>query len=270
MTETSVLAPIPSLLRRDLREAAAGMGPEEVRYLVDLYYAWQDDRKRASNQVRALKESEEPHTTLIGFAGIFEETEKLLKDSLDAWSKVDPMGRWARQVHGIGPVIAAGLSAHIDPDRCAHVSSLWRFAGLDPTSKWEKGQKRPWNAQLKVLCWKAGDSFVKLGGPYGDIYRERKAYELKRDLDGGNAETARATLEERNIRDKETREIYESGHLPAGRLDLRARRYAVKLFLSHWLAEAKRQRGDTLPDPWAIAHGGHVDHMPSPVPPILD
>jgi len=46
-------------LTRDLVEASRTMGAEEARYLVDAYYATQENRKRTDNQVRAL--GEEPH-----------------------------------------------------------------------------------------------------------------------------------------------------------------------------------------------------------------
>lgn len=55
-------------------------------------------------------------------------------------------------IHGIGPVISAGLLAHIDIHRAVTVGHIWRFAGLDPSVKWLKKTKRPWNAGLKVLC----------------------------------------------------------------------------------------------------------------------
>ncbi|KKL21523.1 hypothetical protein LCGC14_2444610, partial [marine sediment metagenome] len=57
-----------------------------------------------------------------------------------------------------------------------------------PTVKWGKGKKRPWNASLKVLCWHAGESFVKCHNRehdvYGKLYVERKARELARNAEG--------------------------------------------------------------------------------------
>ena len=160
---------------------------------------------------------------------------------------------WAQSITGVGPVISAGLAAHIevkreerDPDREGYtrpvstetVGSIWRFAGLDPTAKWEKGQKRPHNAKLKVLCWKLADSFVKQSGRdsdvYGHVYRARKALEVARNEAGLFADQAAASLATRDIKDKALRKTYEAGRLPDGRIDLRARRYAVKLFLAHY------------------------------------
>jgi hypothetical protein len=135
--------------------------------------------------------------------------------------------------------------------------------------KWEKKQRRPWNADLKVLCWKIGDSFVKISGRedayYGQVYRKRKELEVERDLAGLFADQAAKTLEEKKIRDPETLKTYENGHLPAGRLDLRARRYAVKLFLSHWHEIAyTAEHGERPPFPYPIEHLGHAHVIPVP------
>lgn len=296
-------------LPRDLRKAAATLGPTEVRYLVDSYYQLQDFRKASANQTRALSVSDEPHATVSFFQAEFGTIESQIKSALDDYSNADYMGQWARGHYGIGPVIAAGLSAHIDITKAPTVGHIWRFAGLDPTVKWGKGEKRPWNADLKVLCWKIGDSFVKFSGKedcfYGHLYKQRKVYEVERDnrvqvvprgvsverdekdtntgtfvIDGdahtcffigdqwlyeGNSKAAYETLKVKNIRDKETRRLYESGHLPPGRLDLRARRYAVKLFLSHWHEAAYKHHYKTDPPlPYPIAHLGHAHKIEAP------
>src|SRR3974390_1663470 len=55
----------------------------------------------------------------------------------------------------------------------------YRMSGQKP---WVKGERRPFNAQLKVLCWKTGQSFMKLSNRddcyYGKVYRTRKDYEI--------------------------------------------------------------------------------------------
>jgi hypothetical protein len=245
------------------------LGRAEARYLVDTYYQLQEFRKASANQARALTTSEEPHETVAFFAGQFGTLERQVQGALDAYSKGDPLGQWLRAVKGIGPVIAAGLLAHIDWT-VPTAGNIWRFAGLDPSVTWRKGERRPWNASLKTLCWKIGDSFVKFSGHddcyYGQLYRQRKEYELERDVTGGNADAAKRTLEERTIRDAATRTVYESGHLPAGRLDLRARRWAVKLFLAHaWEEGYRMATGNEPPAPYPIAHLGHAHKIePSP------
>ncbi len=264
------MQPLPvERLSMDLRRAARTLSEEEARFLVDSYYARQDDRIRAKNQVRASGESGEPHTVITALADQSDTIEQNIKLALDQYSASHDLGIWARSIVGIGPVIAAGLLAHIDISKAPTVGHIWRFAGLDPSVSWNKGQKRPWNAKLKVLCWKAGESFKKFSGRddcfYGKIYRERKAYEVERNVSGGNAETAAATLEKKKFSDKKTKEIYEAGRLPDGRIDLRATRYAVKLFLAHYHEVGYEQlHGTPPPLPYPIAHLSHAHKIERP------
>src|SRR3990167_10769230 len=165
-------------LSRDLKEAAATLSPDEARYLVDAYYQIQEYRKAASNQVRSLVEAKEPHAVILWLAEQNESLESQIKRALDRWSDANAVGQWAKSIVGIGPVISAGLLAHIDIAKAPTVGHIWRFAGLDPTLVWEKKTKRPFNAQLKTLCWKIGESFVKtcnnVASQYGPVYLARK------------------------------------------------------------------------------------------------
>lgn len=299
MTEIALLTELRRDLKRDFREAEISQA--EARYVVDVYYQLQDFRIQAAGQLRS--EGAEPRRWAETLLHTFELLERDLQVVLGEWARRSPAGRWAQSVTGVGPVISAGLAAHIlliresvalestdssedapvdrestetdegqavltastdvgeragvdegtatgERQLTRTVGQVWRFAGLDPTVRWEKGQKRPWNARLKVLCWKLGDSFVKQSGResdyYGHVYKARKRHELTldgRDPDDGkivgpatqrHQVQAAAALQARKITDKALRQCYESGHLPLGRLELRARRYAVKLFLAHY------------------------------------
>ena len=235
-----------------------------ARWLVDAYYTMQDWRIDAANRIRSAgQDGEEPPPLVETMLERARTSEEEIKRELGAWAVHYPEGAWAQSQYGIGPVLSAGLVAHIDIEKAPTVGHIWRFAGLDPTLQWGKGEKRPYNAKLKVLTWKIADSFVKFSGRedcvYGHFYQERKALEVSRDEQGLFADTAKVTLETRQIRDKATRATYEAGRLPAGRLDLRARRWAVKLFLSHYHREAYVGRFGTEPPlPYPIAHLGHA------------
>lgn len=151
--------------------------------------------------------------------------------------------------------------------RIRAVGSVWRYAGLDPTSVWNEGQRRPWNAALKVLCWKIGQSFVKVsnnpGSQYGALYKQRKVYEVKRNEAGELQPQAMASLASKKFkRDTFAKRAYDQGLLPAARLDLRATRWTVKIFLYHWTAEAYLRRfGEKLSEPYVISHLDHVDFI---------
>ena len=278
-------------LNRDLRDSAALMGRQEARYLVDLYYAIQEQRQRAASQSRTSEE-EEPSNVTDWLFDQFRVLENDIKKSLAVYADSQLPGQWAQSIHGIGPVIAAGLLAHIDlrPWKCTHgkdrcspenphpgcahspvhtAGGVWRFAGLDPTVKWGKGEKRPWNAKLKRLAWIIGDSFCKQRNSpkdfYGKFYEDRKAYEIAKNEAGDYSDLAVESLATRKFVDKELRATYEAGMLPQGRIELRARRYATKLFLAHYHHVAHFDTfGDAPPMPYAIAHLGHAHYITPP------
>jgi len=257
-------------LTRDLKTAAATLTTAEVRFLVDHYYQIQEDRKRSANQVRAGAEAGEPHAVILWLGENTARLENNIKSALDAYSTSHPVGAWSKSIVGIGPVIAAGLLAHIDITKAPTVGHIWRFAGLDPTVSWGKGERRPWNARLKVLCWKIGESFVKVSGKdedvYGKLYLHRKALEGATNDASGYADQAAAILKSKRFGDDtKAKSFYLNGQLPPGHLHARAKRWAVKLFLSHWHAVAYRHHFGTLPPkPYVLTHLGHVDEIQVP------
>ena len=254
-------------LSRDIAEAAKTLSAREARYLVDAYYTMQEHRIRSSHQARASEEAKEPHRVTMWFQDRAALLEAQVKKALAIYAQASPVGRWALSVHGIGPVLAAGFLAHIEIERAPTVGHIWRFAGLDPTVAWDRGERRPWNARLKVLCWKAGESFKKFHrNPkcvYGVIYAERKALEVARNDAGAFREQAEATLVKAPRHAQ--RAIYQKGKLPPGRLDLRASRYAVKLFLSHLHHVMYEVRYGTVPPkPYILTRPDHAHYVAPP------
>jgi hypothetical protein len=359
------LTPIMKL-NRDIVTASVTLSETEARFLVDAYYSMQKNRLRHEGQIRSM--ADEPHEILSFFASQAETLENQIKRALDRYSAAHPVGEWLRGVRGIGPVIAAGLLAHIDIRKAHTVGHIWRFAGLDPSVTWRSAEfvrgfvkaaraessddwqalikicrevkrrpldvlhqakqiesipdpddirkylagknaaairaeyhpdnmlqealsdetlpesyrelcgeikfdwqainrtlsRRPWNAQLKVLCWKAGDSFVTFSNDescyYGQIYKSQKALYNQRNESGNHAERAASILEAKRFgKDTEAYKHYTAGRLPPAQIHAMARRYAVKLFLSHLHAEMYRRVLDKEPPlPYPIAHLGHA------------
>jgi hypothetical protein len=254
-------------LSRDLRKAAATLSDREARFLVDSYYIMQEARKRADNQIRSIG-AEEPHEILTWFGAQSDVLERNIRAALDKYSDSKEIGRRMKSIYGIGPVISAGLLAHLDIHQAKAAGVFWRFAGLDPSDTWGEGEKRPWNASLKTLCWHIGQCFLKFHNVdkcyYGKIYEERKNYEKRRNDRGDNAETAKALLP-RYKKPTETRTHLLSGKLPPAQIDARARRYAVKIFLSHLHAVwFKLEYGKDAPQPFPITHLGHIEEIKPP------
>lgn len=124
----------------------------------------------------------------------------------------------------------------------------------------------PYNADLKTTCYVVADLFVKQSNKpnslYGRLYKERKAYETEKNLNGDYAEYAAKCLREKTFTNKEVKESYENGFLIPGHIENRARRYAVKIFIAH-LFEAMYyfEYGEDAPVPYPLAYLGHVDYI---------
>jgi hypothetical protein len=292
-------------LTKDLLKAAATLSVDEARFLVDAYYILQRNRITANNQVRTLEENEEPHTVLEWLGVQNQMLEAQVKRSLDQWSGNRPVGVWAKSICGIGPVIAAGLLAHIDinPWTCMvqnddikpcseakphpnggycgrkpieTVGHIWAFAGLDPTQKWDKGEKRPFNASLKSLTtFKLGESFVKVQNKeddiYGHVFIHRKHQEAENNEQGAFKELAALRLPTVH-KNTDAHKWYSQGKLPPAHIHARARRYAVKLFLAHYHAVAYFDHYKRMPPfPYAFSHlKDHVDFIAPPHVDLID
>ena len=326
-SESVVVSPIVKLTK-DLRNASITLGDDEARFLVDAYYQMQHNRLAADGQIRSIKA--EPHAVLGWLSDQNSGLENQIKAALGVYAKNHIAGPWLFGVTGIGPVISAGLLAHIDIEQATTVGHIWRFAGLDPTMKWtgreeakamveeietidestiaeialklghklenfskavrlfstdkKTGQpktvtkavigkaisRRPWNASLKTLCWKIGESFVKVcnhpDAYYGRVYVERKAQETARNEALKFSDQAASILASKRIgKDTDAYKAYSVGKLPPAHIHARAKRYAVKLFLAHlhevWYTA---HFGEPPPKPYPIAVLGHAHYLPPP------
>lgn len=237
---------------------------DEARFLVDIYYQMQGYRIALAGQIRSV--GEDPHESLDFFLRQAKIMEVQIQKMLQVFVMTDQhIGDWLMHVYGVGPVISAGLIAHIDINIGVTAGKIWRFAGLDPTVTWEKGQKRPWNAKLKTLCWKIGQSFLKFQNRdlcyYGKVFAQRREIETAKNERLEYKDQAAAKLERFNFRKTTTAYAYYSeGKLPPAHIQARARRYAVKLFLSHmqwvWFETYYQQ---PAPFPYTHEYGGHMD-----------
>jgi len=305
-TETPRLEQIVKL-NRDMikalqRDMPGGVTDNEARFLVDTYYTMQKARIRNGNQVKGLERDAkkegnepEPHDTLDRFSKDFAIHEDNIKKILTWYVQVHPMYWFFENTLGVGPVLAAGLLAHLDIEKAETAGHIWNFAGLNPDIQWDKGQKRPWNTALKTICWKIGDSFVKLSGRadsfYSVIYKERKQQEWSKNLKGEYQDEARRSIEKKKYGKATDQYAWYTGQcdpalavallaadttptaakckgehgipmLSPAHIDARARRFAVKLFLSHLQECWYRQHfGKEPPQCYAIAilkHGHYI------------
>jgi hypothetical protein len=317
-----------------------------------------ENKERAFKQQADLACGETEPLLIGRFRGGLSEMEKSVAKSMRAYATANPLGQWAMSIAGVDHVLAASLLAHIDLTHCCcrqydHIreankkaflakgkdggvrtpipkhkcpglvtaGAIWKFAGLlDPDQiQWGKGEVRPYNAQLKMLCMgRLGDCFRRLSAfdkseeqleetvtaklkkapdskgrtaarlleekktrqqkrtaslqdesyLYVRLYMKRKLEEVEKNESGQLAGEAARWLQRAqegrwNIA-APMRKTWESGKLPPRGLDLRAIRYAVKIFLSHFHQVGREILGLPVVKPWIIEHGGHSHYIPPP------
>jgi len=278
------------VLQKDLKKAATMLTLNEARFLVDLYYTIQKYRIRTNNQLRGGKKAEafeseaaeaednesfalpagedgKPNALIAFFGRNYETTEHDIKVVLEKYAKSKPICRWMMSITGIGPIIAAGLYAHIDIKKANSAGAICKFAGVAPGfDKLVKGQKSPFNKSLKTLVWKIGESFLKQSGRESDVYGHillaRREYETAKNENGEYADEAAADLKGKNIKSAELKKSLEAGKLTAGHILQRSKRYAAKMFLSHlFIAWKTLDTGEKPAAPYPLAILGHKDEI---------
>lgn len=257
-------------LTKDLREAAKKLDRSEVAILVRTYYAVQEARLKSQAQAKSQEKAELPFALAGYLRDNFDSFETYIQKLLDHFTMEHPVGQWARAQKGIGPVIAAALIANIDCNIADTAGSVWRFCGLVPGQRREKGKKIDWSPEMKRVAYFIGESFVKVSGRedayYGQVYKRRKEYESAKNERCEYAEQAKILLDSKRFDGtKEAKGHLEKQKLPPFLIDKRAKRYAAKLFLAHFFEVLyKHQKGTPPPLPYAIAHLHHAHYLAPP------
>jgi hypothetical protein len=260
-------------LEKDMREAAADLAYHEIQTLVRFYYTYQELRKGSDNVVR----SKDKESNIV--IDWLSETNRLMELNAQAsflpFTQKYRVGRWLTSITGIEKVNSACLMAWIDIRKFETVSHLWSYAGLNPNQEWKKGEQRPFNMKLKtLLTFKIGECFIRAmnskGAYYGPQYAIRKKFEWERNLRGYNDQYIKEHIDKLG-KSTDAYKYYAGFYgvdgdepkllgkdkgqpmLPPGQIHNRARRWAVKLFVSH-LYEVFHEDfyGRKPVDPWII------------------
>lgn len=278
-------------LTKDMLAAAKLISRREATWLVRFYYSIQKFRIQSNHKTLKHTESGEPHSLISWISTSLKGIEEDIRKSLNSFAREYTVGLWQQSLIGIGPCISAGMMAHLDITKAKFAGNFHSFAGLNPRMVWEPGTKRPYNADLKALQYKCGESFVKFQNHkddfYGKYYAERKLRDWQRNLRGELAAAAAAELNKKNYGKDTNAYLWLTGQfppnlfdtyrhldaaqqqsflakhcapgkgppmLPPSQIHARARRHAVKIFLSH------------------LHHVMHVDYygIEPPRPYILD
>lgn len=251
-------------LKAVLKEAEQGFPAREVRFIVDTYYQIQKLRVALAAQSRSQAEGQESLVLHSWLTDQMAYLEKQIQRAMDKHTLSFPVGAVVRSAVGIGPVTAAGLFAHIDIRKAPYAGNIWAYAGLSPGVEWKKGEKRPWNAALKRLCYNIGMVFVKFSSnekcEYGRLYALKRAQEIAANERGEFAAQAAAQLKAKKYgKSTVAYQAYTQGKLPPDHINSRARRFAVKIYLSDFHAVCYMFEHDVEPPtPYVVAHDdGH-------------
>lgn len=126
--------------------------------------------------------------------------------------------------------------------------------------------KPPYNTDLKKVMYLIGEAFMKVsnrGSLYGQIYASRKADEIAKNENGDYAEQANALLASKNFdKTTDTYKALSQGKLSDGHITQRAKRYAVKLFISHvYEAMYYDKFHKDAPKAYVLVFQGHHDYI---------
>lgn len=233
-------------------------------YLVKEFYQIQKHRIAFGGQIKALKDAKQPHKILaMRFKALHDLEKAIAKDLKESVQTEKIWLNYLINVKGIAEILASGLIRLIDIEKADHVSSLWKYAGLDVApdglgrsrkkahlvpktyknreGKTVKTQGITFNPLLKSLCWKIGESFIKSNSPYKDFYDQRKK------------------LEEGRNKTRKKADVLTKMHIHN-----RALRYMVKRFLCDFWIAWRTQEKLVVSQPYVVAKLGHVM-----VPPIV-
>lgn len=217
----------------------------EVRRIVLAYNKIYDARLA----IEAIANNGEPNSYIDRILAATESVDLIVKRPLSNYVNNTVVGKWAMSQVGVGPVFTAGLMSYVDVTKAKTATSVWRYAGFDPV--FNSNPRMSYNGDLKNVCLKIGQSFsrhsTKKNCFYGKLYLQDKARRIRNNDNGEYSEQAFEALMNVNSKNKDTIAVLQSGKLPDEQIEQQSRRFAVKIFLSHYHTIAYQEHYGTAP-----------------------
>jgi hypothetical protein len=206
-------------------------------------------------------------------AAQFRQLEVLLED-------IPIYREYLKHQHGIGPAMGGAIISRFNPHRAHHVSSFWKFAGLDVALdgrrrsrreehlvereyKDKKGKMKkkmgitydPWvKTKMHILA----ASFIRLGSPWVEVYR---GYKHRLETDPARIKITIEKWKEKNDSlegmSSAEKQVIMNPYWPPGRIDAAARGYMVKMFLAELWDKWRRLEGLEVTPTYHEAIQGH-------------
>jgi len=243
----------------------------DLRQWVDTYYRIQQLRLAFEGTTRAFKKLNRDYQWYEYLAAKMKKLEDFSAKNISVGlDRQDPVAGWLLSLKGVGPIYAAGLISNIDYSMVNSVGRLQQYCGYTTSAVRKKGQKLNYNPWMKSLLHNIGKSFVFSSNRpdcfYGQLYKEFKADESKKNTDGRYADLAAQILASKNFaKGTAAKSAYQKGVLPAAHIVARAQRRMLKVFIAH-LAEVIHEAttGEEIVNPYVFAHLQHKDRIEVP------
>ena len=234
-----------------------------VRKIVASYYKIQEAKASIENLLKDEDDIELVELMLDSLDSV----DSIIKRPLTNYSTASVVGEWCINQYGLGPVLTAGIMSHIDITKANTAGALWRYAGFDPAA--QDSGKAAYNGELKNICWKIGLNFSKYANRskcfYGHLYLQDRARRTDNNNSLMYADKAYELLDNASSKNKPHFDTLSLGKLPQDQIDAQARRFAVKIFLSHYHAVAYQAHYNLVPDrPSFIYIDGEKQEVPIP------
>jgi hypothetical protein len=119
-----------------------------------------------------------------------ETTEHDLQLRMRSLARQHPMAPFVEGVRGMDlPSLSALLAVTGPLSNFPNPAKLWAFCGMSVTGEGtaphrQAGERARWSPRGRVLCYQWGESIVKAGGPYRELYDRKKAEYLARERTG--------------------------------------------------------------------------------------
>jgi hypothetical protein len=183
---------------------------------------------------------------------------------------------WLKDVTGVGPAMAGVLLAYFDPAKARHVSSFWKYAGLDTGPDGAGRSRRAEHLVERTYTAKDGTEKTRMSVTYEPFLKTKLTGVLAGCFMRAGAQPWRSIyddykhrLETDPAREKVTIAEWKKRHKagedvsklwPPGRLNNAAKRYMVKMFLVELWTRWRTLEGLPVTEPYAVAKQGRRPH----------
>lgn len=156
-----------------------------------------------------------------------------IEQILSMHAQKDKVTDWASSIPGIGVVLGCGIVAYIEGIKT--VNEMYTLAGFVPRNRYKDGE---YSVDFKRIGCKIGECFVGTADNehdiYGHIYKYRRNYEMeKNDRYEYSAQAENVLAKNGRNPAAKNYKWHIQGKLSPSHIRMRARRYAVKIFLQH-------------------------------------